>query len=76
VEKLFAFCAVLDERRVRYDLKVVREGAVMVAVVIPGAYLEIEFFPDGTVEIERFVSRGVEGAGDAGLDRVIEALSS
>lgn len=44
MEKLFAFRAALDERRVRYDLRVVREGVVMVVVVIPGEYLKIESF--------------------------------
>ena len=48
----------------------------MVAVVIPGESLEIEFFGDGTVEIERFIGQGFDGAGDAELDRVIEALGS
>jgi len=37
--------------------------------------LEIEFFADGSVEIERFVSEGVE-ASDAQLDDVIRTLSS
>jgi hypothetical protein len=36
----------------------------------------VEFFADGTIEIERFISEGVEGATDAEVDRLIEALSS
>jgi hypothetical protein len=40
MERLFAFCAALDQRRVRYELKIVREGTVMVVVVIPGQYVE------------------------------------
>ena len=73
---LFAFCAALDELHVRYGMLVTRSGAVMVTVVIPGQYLEIEFFTDGTVEIERFVSQGVEGASEAELDELIEAFGS
>jgi len=38
--------------------------------------LEIEFFADGSVEIGRFVSEGVEEASDAQLDDVIRTLSS
>jgi hypothetical protein len=75
VEKLLAFCTALDERAAPYDLKVVRGNAVMATVVVPGEYLEIEFFLDGTVELERFVSQGVEAAADAELDQVIEAWS-
>lgn len=48
----------------------------MVTVVIPGQYVEIEFFSDGSVEVERFLSRGVEEASDADLEHVIETFRS
>jgi hypothetical protein len=76
METLFSFCAALDRRRVGYDLKTVRDGAVMVGVVIPGEYVEVEFFVDGTIEIERFVSQGVQGATSAEVDQLLDALSS
>jgi hypothetical protein len=74
MEKLFAFCAALDERRASYEVRVVRAGAVMVSVMLPGQYLEIEFLDDGSVEIERFVSQGVAGVENDDLDGVIAAF--
>ena len=38
----------------------------MVTVVLPGERVEVEFFADGSVEIERFISNGtVSGATEA-----------
>jgi hypothetical protein len=58
MDTLFEFCAALDRLRVRYGLQIVRDEAVMVTVLVPGQYLEIERFAGGSVEIERFVSLG------------------
>jgi len=58
LESASALCAQLDRRKAVYELRVVRE-ALMVVVAVPGERWEIEFFDDGRVEIERFISRGV-----------------
>jgi hypothetical protein len=60
MEKLLEFCAALNERGATYELAVVRPEAAMVALTVPGERWEIEFFLDGRVEVERFVSQGVE----------------
>jgi hypothetical protein len=57
-------CRELDRRHVSYQLQIVRDAALMVAVAVPGERWEIEFFEDGHVEIERFVSQGVADAPD------------
>ena len=59
-DRLLGACRALDEHGIRYDLSVARPEAVMMSIVLPGEYWEIEFFADGTVERERFVSQGVE----------------
>jgi hypothetical protein len=59
-ERLLAACRALAERGLRYRLSVARPEAVMMSIVLPGEYWEIEFFADGTVERERFVSQGVD----------------
>jgi hypothetical protein len=74
MEKLFNFCKALDTLHVRYGILIARDDAVMVTVVIPGQYIEVEFFNDGSVEIERFLSRGVEAGSDSELQGVIEAF--
>ena len=55
MEKLCHFCNALDTLHVRYGVLIARDDAVMVTVVSPGQYLELEFFNGGSVEIERFL---------------------
>ena len=47
----------LDEADIWYDLSH-SEAGIMVEVSVPGEYWEIDFRPDGMVEIERYFSRG------------------
>lgn len=72
-----ALCAELDRRHLVYQLAVVRQGALMVSVAIPGERWEIEYFDDGHIELERFVSQGVEEAQDpyAGLLPYLEGAA-
>ncbi len=56
MNKLTAFLAQLDAERIDYSLAHQREDAVLVAVAVPGERWEVEFFVDGSVEVERFVS--------------------
>lgn len=53
------FCRELDRRHVTYELRIVRDEALMMSVALPGERWEIEFFEDGQIELERFVSQGV-----------------
>jgi hypothetical protein len=76
MDKLLEFCNALDALHVRYGVGIARKDAVMVTVVSPGQYVEVEFFRDGSVEIERFLSHGVEEASDAALDELIRAFGS
>ncbi|MGO9559434.1 MAG: hypothetical protein ACLPYW_10140 [Acidimicrobiales bacterium] len=59
-EKASELCRELDARRVPYVLNFARPEALMVSVAIPGERWELEFFEDGHIELERFVSTGVE----------------
>jgi hypothetical protein len=49
----------LERRHVGYELKIVRDEALMLSVAVPGERWELEFFDDGRIELERFVSQGV-----------------
>jgi hypothetical protein len=53
------FCRELDRRHVAYELRIVRDEALMMSVSLPGERWELEFFDDGRIELERFVSQGV-----------------
>ena len=70
-EDVLRFCNELNERRASYRLSVVRPEAIQVTVDVPGERWEIEFFPDGEIELERFVSQGVVQAGPADLEEAL-----
>ncbi len=71
MEKLLEFCMALDQRKAHYELLVARPEAVMVSLSVPGERWEIEFFFDGRLEIERYVSQGVVEASPAELDAAL-----
>jgi hypothetical protein len=53
MEQLLEFVSRLQEGRIQFDLKCVRD-AIMVAIVSPGKYFEIEFFSDGHIEVQTY----------------------
>ncbi len=55
MEKLIGFLEKLDEKKIYYKLNKVRDS-IMVEVAIPGERWEVEFFADGNVEVEKFIS--------------------
>ena len=55
MKKLIDFLKRLEEKKIYYKLNKVRD-AIMVEVVIPGERWEVEFFANGNVEIEKFIS--------------------
>jgi hypothetical protein len=55
MKKLIDFLERLEEKKIYYKLNKVRD-AIMVEVVIPGERWEVEFFANGNVEIEKFIS--------------------
>ncbi|GJD18102.1 hypothetical protein RIVM261_030580 [Rivularia sp. IAM M-261] len=61
--KLTNFINQLEKYKIYYTLAHHREEAIMVMVAIPGQRWEIEFFNDGSIEVERFISssNGIEG---------------
>ena len=56
--KLESFLERLCGLGVSFTLHHIREGSIMVVAVVPGERWEIEFFRDGDVEVERFISTG------------------
>jgi hypothetical protein len=55
---LTAFLKQLEQASIHYTLASHRDEAIMVLVTVPGERWEIEFFGDGAVEVERFISTG------------------
>ena len=57
MDPLLAFLRRLEENPIHYRLNKVRD-AIMVEVAIPGQRWEVEFFPDGSIEVEKFITTG------------------
>ena len=51
--QLLEFLSKLEDARIQFDLKCVRE-AIMVTLRSPSEYYEIEFFADGDIEVQTF----------------------
>jgi hypothetical protein len=56
--KLVTFLNQLEQERISYTLAHHRDETIMVNVAVAGERWEVEFFEDGSVEVERFVSSG------------------
>jgi hypothetical protein len=67
VDNLLSFLLQLQNHRLHYTLEHNRGEAIMVLIAVPGQRWEVEFFADGHVEIERFVSTEEGVVNDAGL---------
>jgi hypothetical protein len=70
---LFELLKALDDPEVSYRLERVRDS-VMVVVVVPGERWEVEFFENGDIEVERFMSDGTIEGGEA-VDRLLPRIS-
>lgn len=57
MKELILFLEKLEENKIYYHLNKVRES-IMVEIAVPGERWEVEFFEDGNVEIEKFISCG------------------
>ena len=57
-DELIQFLESLRTASIHYSLDAIRPNALLVVVVVPGQRWEIEFFADGNVEVEKFVSDG------------------
>ncbi|MDD5523149.1 MAG: hypothetical protein PHI84_20210 [Kiritimatiellae bacterium] len=56
--KLLKFLHRLDDCKIHYRIEHNRDDSIMVITDVPGQKWEIEFFPNGNVEIEIFKSDG------------------
>lgn len=71
--RLLDFLDRLEESRIRYDLKHVRDS-IMIRAYLPEGLWEIEFLQDGTLDVELFRrDEGVEAVPEEWLDRFIES---
>lgn len=58
IPQLLDFLGRLNRARISYTLAHNRDEAIMVLIAVPGARWEVEFFADGSIEVEVFESSG------------------
>ncbi|MCU0542995.1 MAG: hypothetical protein MUE44_12475 [Oscillatoriaceae cyanobacterium Prado104] len=73
-DRLILFLQSLEKQAIDYTLAHHRDEAVMVIVAVPGERWEVEFFSDGAVEVEKFVSNA-EIAGEEALSELFDRYS-
>jgi hypothetical protein len=57
VKDLIEFLNKLEKRKIYYRLNKVRDS-IMIEIAVPGQRWEVEFFADGNMEAEKFISDG------------------
>ncbi len=57
MEKLLRFLEFLEDNEIYYHLNKVSEN-LMVEIAVPGQRWEVEFLPNGEVQVEKFISQG------------------
>ncbi|EHQ90650.1 hypothetical protein [Desulfosporosinus youngiae] len=55
MNEIIEFLNELENRKSYYRLNKVRDS-IMVEIAVPGQRWEVEFFSDGNIEIEKFIS--------------------
>ncbi len=55
--KLIDFLNMLEEKKIYYRLNKIRES-ILVEIAVPGERWEVEFFGNGDIQIEKFISTG------------------
>lgn len=66
MQKLIDFLDKLEETKISYRLDKIRD-AILVEVFVPGQHWEVEFFPDGSIEVEKFIT-GCKISGEEELE--------
>lgn len=70
-----ALIGVLDSRKISYSLELNRAHTLMVLFATPGYRWEVEFLDDDTIEVEKFISQGVEAVGIRDLEHKLQVTS-
>jgi len=73
MESLIHFLDELEERKIYYRLNKIRDS-ILVEIAVPGERWEVEFFANGEIEVEKFLSNG-EILGKSELKTLSEKFS-
>jgi hypothetical protein len=71
LDRLWELSRRLTEAGISHETVVYRDDAVSIVANVEGEYWEIDFLDDGTVDVEIYVSRGLEEEPLAAIERLI-----
>jgi hypothetical protein len=71
MDRLLAFLRRLEDASIHYSLASYRDSVMVLVTASPNERWEVEFFADGTAEVERFASDGAVVEAD---DSLLETL--
>lgn len=74
MDRLVPFLRRLEDANIHYSLGSYRDAVTVHVTASPDERWEVDFFADGSVEIERFVSQGGVAAADE--NALLDALFS
>lgn len=60
--RLFSICAQLDAARIEHEVKKTQDDALVIHAALPDERWEILIDREGTIEVERFASIGIENS--------------
>lgn len=58
MKNLLTFLEELENRKIYYKLNKIRDS-ILIEIAVPGQRWEVEFFEDGHIETEKFISDGI-----------------
>ena len=73
MDSLISFLTKLEERKIYFRLNKIR-NSILVEIAVPGQRWEVEFFADGDVQVEKFLSNG-DIQGKSELDVLFDNFS-
>lgn len=56
--QIIKFLEKLENKKIYYRLNKTRDSSIMAEITVPGQKWEVEFFDDGHVEVEKYISEG------------------
>ena len=58
MQALLDFLELLEANKIYYRLNKIRDS-ILVEIAVPGQRWEVEYFADGSIRVEKFISEGI-----------------
>ena len=76
LDRLWELSRRLTEAGISHETVVYRDDAVSIVANVEGEYWEIDFLDDGGLDVEIYVSKGLEDHPEAAVERLIASAKA